>query len=360
MKKLFSLWFTPNNYRGCSNKYIDTVNQLLRSIVPPEFITRLPRDICEWKYWKAHEFKNFLLYYSIPIFGVIMKNKAQFEHHKLLVSAIILLSSPSISEGMINTASKLLKKYVRDFHTWYGDRHRTCNLHLLLHLPDNVRKFASLRNTSLFAFENLNGIFKNLVHGTRYTELQLCSVVSTFKNLTWLKSKVPETNSDVNKFCEKVELSSKRRRKLIKINISSYVIGIIKKISLRDDIREALLGQNIVLDNFCYIFYRLYKDKIVYDSKSYMRCRRTNSSTVKYELNGKILAEEIDSFVAVYQCSCHKHCWRCIENSLVFVLIKTFCVISPTIKTTVSNGQIRNISICREIPNQPLIEFLII
>ena len=113
-----------------------------------------------------------------------------FEHQILLVQGISILNSYSIIEEKIIEAGRVLKGYVRGFEILYGKKHLSCNLHLLLHLPDNVRKFGPLWTTSCFAFENLNGVLKSYVHGTRYAELQICSSVSTFLSLTELKEQL--------------------------------------------------------------------------------------------------------------------------------------------------------------------------
>lgn len=94
---------------------------------------------------------------------------------------------------------------------------------------------------SLFPFKNLNGIFKRLIHGTRYSELQMSYFISTFANLFILKSRL-KPESAVNEFCKKIELSSKRRKNLQLIHgTNSYVYGKIKKtLQLRQDINDAI------------------------------------------------------------------------------------------------------------------------
>ena len=113
-----------------------------------------------------------------------------FEHHILFVYVITLLNSTSVSEDMINSGSRALSEYVNRFEILYGQRTQTCNIHLLLHLANNVREFDPLWVMSCFSFENLNGIIKSYVHGTKYAALQIYSAVSAFLSPHELKTKL--------------------------------------------------------------------------------------------------------------------------------------------------------------------------
>ena len=103
-----------------------------------------------------------------------------FEHHILLVHSISLLNFSSVSEIMIDKAKSILKEYVLRFGNLYGEKSKTCNFHLLQHLCDDVKKFGPLWVMACNNFENLNGILKGYVHGTRYPELQIFSAVATY------------------------------------------------------------------------------------------------------------------------------------------------------------------------------------
>lgn len=78
----------------------------------------------------------------------------------------------SIPNGMIEKASLVLHEYVSQFSDLYEERHMSCNVHLLLHLPHIVKRFGPLWVTSCFPFENMNNILKSLVHGIKYAEMQ--------------------------------------------------------------------------------------------------------------------------------------------------------------------------------------------
>lgn len=112
-------------------------------------------------------------------------------HHKLLVSAIYLLYSKSVSKIDIDNARHLLHKYVGDFERLYGLGYMSCNVHSLLHLADLVRDFGPLWVFTCFPFENANGILKRLVHATRHAQIQICKgvCVSVF-DTGWIEKKI--------------------------------------------------------------------------------------------------------------------------------------------------------------------------
>ncbi|CAG5096817.1 Protein of unknown function [Cotesia congregata] len=164
----------------------DAIEGQIKNISPPSFTHRLPRSVSDYKYWKVSELQYWLLYYSLIVLYPFMPT-SYYEHHKLLVKSITLLSLQSVSELMIDEASTCIEQYVKRFEDLYGLSHMTCNLHQLRHLPDAVRKFGPLRTTSCFQFENLNGVLKGLINGTRYAQLQI--------RVTWRPSETTKVTS---------------------------------------------------------------------------------------------------------------------------------------------------------------------
>lgn len=116
MKKLMTIWFDVDHRNHASSllPYISIIDKQMKLLTPPAFVNRLPRKVSEYSYWKASEFRSFLLIYSIPLLKNIM-NSTYFEHHALLVYAIFLLNCTSISNEMIETAKHLLIEYVSKF-----------------------------------------------------------------------------------------------------------------------------------------------------------------------------------------------------------------------------------------------------
>jgi len=55
-----------------------------------------------------------------------------------------------------------------------GLKFQTFNVHQLLHLPEVVRDLGPLWSNSCFPFEDYNGDLRDLFHGTRNVDGQVC------------------------------------------------------------------------------------------------------------------------------------------------------------------------------------------
>ena len=147
----------------------------------------------------------------------------------------------------------------------------SCNLQLLLHLPGVVRRFGPLWVTSCFLFENMNGILKRLVHGTKYAELRISSSISLFLNHDALKEKYLKEKNEISNYCS--ELESKLRLKTKRISNKFSIVGLCKKTSILPII--AYCFRNIdINENKIHMFYRLLKNKLLFDSKFYNRQKK--------------------------------------------------------------------------------------
>lgn len=65
-KKLLSLWFTKDFSTMPYSVYnkLDLMNKRLSKLKPPLFVKRAPRSLYDLKYWKASEYRSFLLFYG--------------------------------------------------------------------------------------------------------------------------------------------------------------------------------------------------------------------------------------------------------------------------------------------------------
>ena len=71
----------------------------------------------------------------------------------------ILLKNNSSTEWF-DYAENLLKCFVQDIPKIYGNKQLVYNVHSLIHLTDDAKKFVSLSNISCFSFENYLGQLK--------------------------------------------------------------------------------------------------------------------------------------------------------------------------------------------------------
>ncbi|KAJ8677139.1 hypothetical protein QAD02_012926 [Eretmocerus hayati] len=141
-KKAMKIWFDPSlrTHPASLFPYIGLINDRIKRLKLPSFIQRLPRNVSDFKYWKASELETFLLVFSLIIFDGIMEKKF-FEHHLLLAHGISLLNETCVTDENRAESERLLTEYDLRFEYLYGRNYRTCNLYLLPHSPDNMEKF---------------------------------------------------------------------------------------------------------------------------------------------------------------------------------------------------------------------------
>ena len=149
---------TNEDYYVGSPSAMHIIDQRLLSIKPSSCIGKVPRSISERKNWKASEWLAWLLFYAIPCLKGVLPKK-YLNHLGLFSTAMNILLSDSISPEMLDNSRTLLIKFVFYFNEFFGDQFMHYNIHLLLHLAENVKNWGPLWADSTFPFENEN---KNL------------------------------------------------------------------------------------------------------------------------------------------------------------------------------------------------------
>lgn len=183
------LWFDSKNNR---EKYYITprgrvvVNKNIKAIKPLKTFSISPRTIEEREFWKAHEFKYWLLFYAVPCLTGTMKS-IYLNHLTLLSEAIFIFLKSKITAADYTKASNNLYKFVNNFQNLYGEENMMSVVHLLLHLPKCVKDCGPLWAYSNFNFESNNGSLVKYVHGTTDVEHQIASKYAYNNALTCLK-----------------------------------------------------------------------------------------------------------------------------------------------------------------------------
>jgi len=123
------------------------------------------RPLGELSYWKAADFRLFALYAGI----CILKNKdilskEKYLHYLHFAAALRLLTSAQTTDSDMTVCSSLLSTFVTKCSALYGCGFLTYNVHSLIHLPDDFKRFGSLDYVSCFPFESYLGLLKECVH----------------------------------------------------------------------------------------------------------------------------------------------------------------------------------------------------
>ena len=184
VRRLLLLWLRGPLPTRLPANTVNVINDRLISIhqfTPCEF-SRRPRSLYDIDRWKATEFRQFVLFTG-PV--VLLNNLREelYNNFLLLHVAMTCLLSSRLCSLYVDYADKLLKHFVVHGCKIYGPQFAVYNVHNLIHLCDDARRFGPLDNISSFPFENFLGRLKKLVRSphlplqqivNRLSEQQLC------------------------------------------------------------------------------------------------------------------------------------------------------------------------------------------
>lgn len=139
----------------------DEISNLLLKIKLPIEINRSLRVLKYIKFWKGSEFRTFLHHISIPLLKGRITDSA-YHHFKLFFMAVTILSSRYFQQHW-QYAEMLLNQFVVEFSAIYDRSYLTYNVHNLVHVAADVKRFGPLPSISSFPFENKLQHLKRLV-----------------------------------------------------------------------------------------------------------------------------------------------------------------------------------------------------
>lgn len=170
-------------------KFLLEFDRRLTKIKPPSEISRTPRSINDRKLWKASEWKNYLLYYSIPCMTNLMPSK-YIKHWFLLTFSISIFLKDKITTHEFDVAKAAVQKFVTQVESLYGKEFVKYNVHMLLHIPKSVQNFGALWSHSAFPYEHYNGILGKLFKNSQCVPEQICKSYQRLKVIDKLSKTV--------------------------------------------------------------------------------------------------------------------------------------------------------------------------
>jgi len=300
-KMLLKLWFDNNHsselwYCGHEIKRVDS---RLLEIKPPVNITRVPRSIENHRsYWKASEYRNWLLFYSVPVMNGILPAEYLL-HHMLLVEAIYLLLNSSITPMMIAKADRLLNHYCFKMQSYYTGRQMTMNTHQLLHLTQVVLNFGPLYSYSCFAFEGMNGSLLNYIKGTQHIEKQITEAVYRVQMLPQLAHNTFLPGSESDALYHQMTCNLKIPEGAISINRNCIALGAVNKVAhLSDANHQRALSQFTKSKELSTFKRTILNKSTVVHSLAHTKTRKRNTYTISYKHQRMHFHGEILYFVA--------------------------------------------------------------
>ncbi|XP_031779838.1 uncharacterized protein LOC107981521 [Nasonia vitripennis] len=198
--------FTTYILRHLRKADIQYINQLLEAIRAPHQIGRLTRSLKNRKYWKAREYENWLLYYSIPVLSAVLDNARILKHWALLVDALHICLGTNITYTELNRANEMLHEFVSKAEDLYSLTSLTYNVHQLLHLPTSVYNWGPLYSHSTYPFESANCKLLQAIHCAKGVILQIARYDKIQRAIQMLSNSIyPTCHESVVQYCENVK-----------------------------------------------------------------------------------------------------------------------------------------------------------
>ncbi|CAI6372420.1 unnamed protein product [Macrosiphum euphorbiae] len=200
MKKLILLWLgmmknasVSVRLQNCDVTKISNHLLSIKSFITSDF-PRKTRGLNEILRFKATEFKFMLVYVGPIVLKGVITDEC-YSHFLCLHVAFRILLSPHSSMNRVEFAEKLLVYFVETFEELYGAQFSSLNIHGLIHLADDYRKYGALDNCSCFPFENFMKFLKKMV---RKHEKPLEQVINRYQEFITFNKPLVNNNSNVS------------------------------------------------------------------------------------------------------------------------------------------------------------------
>lgn len=154
----------------------------LTEYCPTEF-NRRPREITQYKHFKATEYRQFLLY-TAPAVLLNVLDEEYYLHVMILHCVTRLLVSENTQPVMYDFCQSSLESYVRLCETLYGESFISYNVHGLLHVVKDVENLGPLESFSAFCYENNMPLFRKLIRKPHLPLQQFCKRLFELNDLS--------------------------------------------------------------------------------------------------------------------------------------------------------------------------------
>ena len=160
--------------RSCDVDHLNREITSIRKFVPHEFQRKI-RPFSDFEFFKATEFRQFLLYYCPYLFKGIVSPDV-YESLICLHFAIFSLCSER-SCDLLDVSLYCLNQFAILNEKLFGPQNQTYNSHMMHHLPEFIERYGTLDSFSSFPFESYLSIVKKRTKATN------CIFQQTVKNL---------------------------------------------------------------------------------------------------------------------------------------------------------------------------------
>ncbi len=210
-KRLLQCWLTPGQYAIKAELQTIISERLvaLQPYTPCEF-QRKPDSLTHLSSWKATQYRAFLLYTGC----FVLQNHLDesLYHHFLILSFCMRLLTRHIDRDENRTillqkrgdfVQPWLRYFVKQGCTLYTNKFAVYNVHNLIHVVDDYKRFGPLDEYSAFRFESFLGRIKQLVKSHYKPAMQ---VVNRYSSLLTTRSFATEGSRHIGPLDEYFEL----------------------------------------------------------------------------------------------------------------------------------------------------------
>lgn len=190
-------------------------NSKLKMFIPIEFARR-PRNLLDLDRWKATEHKLFVLYTGIIIMNNVLPKKL-YIHFTCLCVAVRIVSDKQYKH-LLDYAQSLFEYFVRKFREYYGNQYVSHNMHNLLHICEDVKRFGTIDSYSAFKFENYLYTIKKSLKVSRRPLEQIVNRIIEKRNV---EKKFANASKDYP-----IIYYNKNKTKINKVELNGYFLSL--------------------------------------------------------------------------------------------------------------------------------------
>lgn len=166
-------------------RHLNYYEEVFKHVLVPDFIEP-PRSLREIVFWKARDLMHFLFFYSFPtVFVSLFYKSFEDDEYSFHFFAFMIASRYCYSTAA-RSCHGIVKELFSYFQTRLSSLYDTnmcsINMHLLLHVSNQIRRYGALPFASMFTFEHQFSVFKTLSHGTSSFLKQLSDKLTLLKH----------------------------------------------------------------------------------------------------------------------------------------------------------------------------------
>lgn len=191
--------------------YCTEVHTILENAITPSFINRGIKSLSDRNYWKAEQWKDFVIYYSVPLITTISGQRSKINFWKRVTVAFEKIIRREIEFADLGPLEEELKWIVKEYEKITGateENPSPCKLmiHALLHVVRCLIDCGPAFTFWQFPTERLLGILGNFIHSKKNPGVNLKKNLQVLQDYFLLKASIPSLFDSIMEEAEEIEI----------------------------------------------------------------------------------------------------------------------------------------------------------